>query len=141
MPVSCPPGRATELTRPMATGSAPTRPSPVNARGEGRGIMLSTGGIFRHPSTRRNVSDYHLPMPDHDPHPYVGRALKRSEDPRLVRGEGQYVDDLRLPGLSHLAFLRSPHAHARIVALRVDAARNAPGVLAVVTAADLPPLR
>src|SRR5438067_2040326 len=102
---------------------------------------MSTGGIFRHPSTRRNVSDYHLPMPDHDPHPYVGRALKRSEDPRLVRGEGQYVDDLRLPGLSHLAFLRSPHAHARIVALRVDAARNAPGVLAVVTAADLPPLR
>src|SRR5713101_9032957 len=80
-------------------------------------------------------------MPDLQPQAYVGRALKRSEDPRLIRGEGQYVDDLQFPGLTHLAFLRSPHAHARVLAIRTDAARKAPGVLAVVTAGDLPPLR
>ena len=73
--------------------------------------------------------------------PYVGRPLKRIEDPRLVRGEGQYVDDLRIPGLTHLAFLRSPHAHARVIAIRTDAARKAPGVIAVVTAGDLSALK
>src|SRR5712691_78122 len=78
-------------------------------------------------------------MPEHEP--FVGRALKRTEDPRLIRGEGQYVDDLQFPGLTHLAFLRSPHAHARVVAIRTEAARKAPGVLAVVTAGDLPELR
>src|SRR5262245_60666093 len=73
--------------------------------------------------------------------PYVGRPLRRSEDPRLIRGEGQYVDDLQLPGLTHLAFLRSPYPHARVVAIRADRARRAPDVIAVVTAGDLPPLR
>src|SRR5712691_6644710 len=76
-----------------------------------------------------------------EPQPYVGRPLKRTEDPRLVQGQGQYVDDIALPGLTHLAFLRSPHAHARVVAIRTDAARKAPGVLAVVIAGDLPELR
>ncbi len=71
---------------------------------------------------------------------YVGRALKRIEDPKLVTGQGQYVDDLKLPGLAALAFLRSPHAHARVIAIRTDAAQKAPGVIRVVTAADLPPL-
>jgi carbon-monoxide dehydrogenase large subunit len=66
--------------------------------------------------------------------------LKRAEDPRLLRGEGQYVDDLTLPGMAHLAFLRSPYPHARVLAIRTDAARAAPGVIAVVTAKDLPPL-
>src|SRR5712691_3759413 len=79
------------------------------------------------------------PAPDRQP--YVGRPLKRIEDPKLVTGQGQYVDDLKIPGLAFLAFLRSPHAHARITAIRTDAARAAPGVLRVVTAADLPPLR
>jgi len=72
---------------------------------------------------------------------YVGRALKRIEDPKLITGRGQYVDDLKLPGLASLAFARSPHAHARVTAIRTDAARAMPGVLCVVTAADLPPLR
>src|SRR5262245_1408540 len=72
---------------------------------------------------------------------YVGRSLKRLEDPRLVRGEGQYVDDLRVPGMAHLAFLRSPHAHARVVAIRTDAAREAPGVIAVVTGSDFADLK
>jgi carbon-monoxide dehydrogenase large subunit len=73
--------------------------------------------------------------------PYVGQPLRRIEDPKLVTGRGQYVDDLKLPGLAALAFVRSPHAHARVTAVRTDAARALPGVLRVVTAADLPPLR
>jgi carbon-monoxide dehydrogenase large subunit len=73
--------------------------------------------------------------------PYVGRPLKRIEDPKLITGQGQYVDDLKLPGLASLAFLRSPHAHARVTAIRTDVARAAPGVLLVVTAADLGGLR
>src|SRR5438093_675897 len=72
---------------------------------------------------------------------YVGRPLKRTEDPRLITGCGQYVEDITLPGLAHLAFLRSPHAHARVSAIRTDAARMAPGVLRVVTAKDLGSLR
>ena len=50
--------------------------------------------------------------------PYIGRALKRVEDPRLVKGLATYTDDLRLPGLLHVCFLRSPHAHARVDRLR-----------------------
>jgi len=79
-------------------------------------------------------------MSEGDRQPYVGRPLRRTEDPKLVTGRGQYVDDIKMPGLAHLAFLRSPHAHARVIALRTDAARRAPGVLRVVTAGDLGPL-
>ena len=80
-------------------------------------------------------------MSESDREAYVGRPLKRTEDPRLITGRGQYVEDIKLPGLAHLAFLRSPHAHARVTALRTDAARQAPGVVRVVTARDLGPLR
>jgi len=62
-------------------------------------------------------------MSESDREPYVGRPLKRTEDPRLITGRGQYVEDIKLPGLAHLAFLRSPHAHVRVTALRTDAAR------------------
>jgi len=75
-----------------------------------------------------------------DRQPYVGRALKRTEDPKLVTGRGQYVEDIAVPGLAHLAFLRSPHAHARVTTIRTDAARRAPGVVRVVTASELGPL-
>src|SRR5262245_13559298 len=76
-------------------------------------------------------------MTETDRGAYVGRPLKRTEDRRLVTGRGQYVEDIKLPGLSHLVFLRSPHAHARVKTLRTDAARKAPGVVRIVTAADL----
>src|SRR6266403_2656720 len=79
--------------------------------------------------------------PDTDPQRYVGQPLKRLEDPKLITGAGQYVEDLKLPGLTYLAFLRSPHAHARVKALRTEAARKAPGVVRVVTAGDLGSLR
>jgi carbon-monoxide dehydrogenase large subunit len=68
---------------------------------------------------------------------YFGAAVRRVEDPRYLRGEARYVDDIKLPGMLHAAFLRSPHAHARI--RRIDASRAAQmaGVAAVFTFADL----
>src|SRR3712207_9518488 len=68
---------------------------------------------------------------------YVGAPLKRVEDPRLLRGAGAFLDDLREPGLLHLAFVRSPYGHARIVRVDVEAARAVPGVVAVLGADDL----
>ncbi|HEY7039361.1 MAG TPA: xanthine dehydrogenase family protein molybdopterin-binding subunit [Methylomirabilota bacterium] len=63
--------------------------------------------------------------------------MKRKEDPRYLRGEGRYVDDIKLPGMLHAAFVRSPYAHARITGIRADAARRLPGVAHVFTFADL----
>jgi carbon-monoxide dehydrogenase large subunit len=71
---------------------------------------------------------------------YVGRTVKRKEDPRLITGSSMYVDDLRLPAMVHVAFVRSIHAHARIRGIEKAAALARPGVVAVVTAADLAPL-
>jgi carbon-monoxide dehydrogenase large subunit len=71
------------------------------------------------------------------PNSYIGRSVPRPNGRRLVAGRGNYVDDLRLPRLVHVAFLRSPYAHARIVAIERAAAMAAPGVLRVVTGAEL----
>ncbi len=65
----------------------------------------------------------------------IGRPLTRREDIPMVRGRGAYVDDLDRPGLGHVVFVRSPHAHAALTAIRAPAA--APGLIAVVTAAEL----
>ncbi|TFH19569.1 MAG: carbon monoxide dehydrogenase, partial [Acidimicrobiales bacterium] len=72
---------------------------------------------------------------DHKPVGF-GRML-RKEDPRFVRGMGQYCDDVQLPGMLHLAILRSPLAHARIVSIEKTAAEAHPKVVAVITGADL----
>lgn len=68
---------------------------------------------------------------------YVGQGVKRTEDPPLITGEGRYVDDMRVPGILHAAFLRSLHAHARIKAIDVSAALRMKGVITVVTSDDL----
>jgi aerobic carbon-monoxide dehydrogenase large subunit len=68
---------------------------------------------------------------------FVGRSLRRQEDPRLLKGHGAYVSDIARPGLLHMAMLRSPHAHARIVTIDVKVARELAGVVAVLTAGDL----
>ena len=68
---------------------------------------------------------------------YVGAPVKRKEDPRLITGSSIYVDDISLPGMVHLAIVRSPYAHARITGIDTAAARAMPGVVAVVTAHDL----
>ena len=67
----------------------------------------------------------------------VGARIKRREDPSLIRGLGQYVDDVKLPGMLHVAILRSPHAHAKIKSIDTHAARQQSGVIAVFTGADL----
>jgi carbon-monoxide dehydrogenase large subunit len=69
----------------------------------------------------------------------LGAHVKRKEDPRLITGTSQYVADIALPGLLHVAFVRSPHAHARIRGINGAAALRRPGVIAVVTGRDLMP--
>jgi len=68
---------------------------------------------------------------------YTGASIKRSEDPRILTGNGRYVDDIKLPGMLHAAFVRSPMAHARVLSVDVSAARALPGVVAAFTGADL----
>ncbi|MEW6642287.1 MAG: xanthine dehydrogenase family protein molybdopterin-binding subunit [Pseudomonadota bacterium] len=68
---------------------------------------------------------------------YIGQPLRRREDIKLVTGRGRYVDDIKLPGMLHLAILRSPHAHALIKHVDLDAARTAPGVHLALAGADL----
>jgi carbon-monoxide dehydrogenase large subunit len=68
----------------------------------------------------------------------IGARIERKEDARFLTGAGQYTDDVALPHQTYASFVRSPHAHARIRALRVDAAKGAPGVIAVYTGADIP---
>ncbi len=67
----------------------------------------------------------------------IGQSVTRFEDVRLLKGEGRYLNDVNLPGQAHAVVLRSPHAHARIRAIDVDRALKAPGVLAVLTGADV----
>src|SRR6516164_6961245 len=70
----------------------------------------------------------------------IGQPVRRKEDFRLLTGRGSFGDDLVFPGLSHAVFIRSPYAHARIVAVDKRAALAAPGVLAVLIGADSPGL-
>src|SRR3954470_324986 len=67
----------------------------------------------------------------------IGQSTRRSEDFRLVTGQGRYIDDVDLPGQLHGYVVRSPHAHARIVAIEKDAATASPGVAGIFTAASL----
>jgi carbon-monoxide dehydrogenase large subunit len=66
-----------------------------------------------------------------------GQALKRREDPRLITGKGNYVDDIKLPGMLHAAILRSPYAHAKIKRINTEAAESWPGVVAVITGEEI----
>ena len=68
---------------------------------------------------------------------FIGQRVKRKEDPRFLRGEGNYVDDIQLHGMAHAALLRSPHAHARIRAVNTQEALRIPGVLSVITFQDI----
>ena len=66
-----------------------------------------------------------------------GQPVRRREDPKLITGSATYVDDLTLPGMTYMVVVRSPYAHARIRGVRSEAARSVPGVVAVLTAADI----
>src|ERR1700755_2911563 len=76
-------------------------------------------------------------LADNDQKPCGYGRMVRKEAPRFIRGRGNYVDDVALPGMLHLAILRSPYAHARIVSIDVTAALAHPKVKAVITGADL----
>ena len=64
---------------------------------------------------------------------WIGKSMKRIEDPRLLTGKGKYLDDVTVPGMAHAAILRSPLAHARIKSIDISKAEKLPGVIAVVT--------
>ncbi len=68
---------------------------------------------------------------------YTGASVKRSEDPRILTGAGRYVDDIKLPGMLHAAFVRSPLAHGRVLSVDVSSARALSGVVAVITGTEL----
>src|SRR5271154_3619445 len=71
------------------------------------------------------------------PNSYIGRSVPRPNLARLTQGRGQYVSDVVLPRMAHVAFLRSPHAHARIKNIATADAEKSPGVIAVVTGPEL----
>ena len=66
----------------------------------------------------------------------MGHSIKRKEDPRFIRGQGRYVDDIQLPGMLYLDIVRSPFAHAKITKIDTERALKVPGVLAVITGRD-----
>ncbi|HEV3463033.1 MAG TPA: xanthine dehydrogenase family protein molybdopterin-binding subunit, partial [Actinomycetota bacterium] len=68
---------------------------------------------------------------------WVGGGLKRKEDPKLITGQGRYTEDIALPGMLWLAFVRSPVAHATIAGIDTSAAKELPGVQAVFTGQEL----
>nr|HMT21598.1 xanthine dehydrogenase family protein molybdopterin-binding subunit [Promineifilum sp.] len=68
---------------------------------------------------------------------YFGERIRRNEDPRLLTGQALFVDDVDLPNMGHAAFVRSPHAHARILSIDTAGAADIPGVIAVFTADSL----
>ncbi len=69
---------------------------------------------------------------------YIGSRIRRKEDLRLLRGIGKYVGDIHRPGMVHAAILRSTHAHAHLLKIEAGAALKLPGVIGVLTAADMP---
>src|SRR4029079_8544765 len=68
----------------------------------------------------------------------LGASIKRVEDPRFITGKGRYLDDISMPGMVHLAILRSPYAHATIRSIDTTAAKSMPGVIAVITGHEIP---
>src|SRR6056297_2896981 len=94
------------------------------------------------PSSRRSLRRQRRcarrpPMNGDGPFTQIGRALPRKEDRRLLLGKGRFLDDIVVPGALHVCFVRSPHAHARILGIDVDAAQALPGVVGVFTGKDL----
>jgi carbon-monoxide dehydrogenase large subunit len=86
--------------------------------------------------TRRPTDRETLSVLDR-PNSYIGKTVPRPNLDRLMQGRGLYVSDMELPRMAHVVFLRSPHAHARIMAIEVTAAKSLPGVIAVVTGKEL----
>ena len=77
------------------------------------------------------------PRTDDRPNSYIGRSVPRPNTPKLVEGRGQYTDDISLPRMLHVAFLRSPHAHARFSGIDTSEALKVPGVVRAFSGKDL----
>ena len=78
-----------------------------------------------------------MTMTENHTNTVIGTRMLRREDPALLTGEGKYTNDLNIPGALHLAVLRSPYAHAKIISIDTSAAKALPGVVAVYTGAEL----
>ena len=78
-----------------------------------------------------------MTMTENHTNTVIGTRMLRREDPALLTGEGKYTNDLNIPGALHLAVLRSPYAHAKIISIDTSAAKALPGVIAVYTGAEL----
>src|SRR6202045_4103007 len=98
-----------------------------------------SGGTRARGSAEMKISEDSAPILSalDRPNSYIGRSVPRPNLGRLTQGRAQYVSDLSLPRMAHVAFVRSPHAHARITRIERDAARRSPGVIAIVTGAEL----
>src|SRR6185437_14956342 len=95
------------------------------ARAQGAGEM-----------TARSPKPEPLSMLDR-PNSYIGKTVPRPNLDRLMQGRGQYVSDMELPRMAHVVFVRSPHAHAKIVGIEADAAKRMPGVIAIIAGKEL----
>src|ERR1700737_3046679 len=78
-----------------------------------------------------------MPTPEAPTIRGFGHSVRRKEDPRFIRGQGNYIDDVKLPGMLYMDIVRSPYAHAKITGIDSSEALKAPGVVAVVTGKDL----
>ena len=97
---------------------------------------LSDSGVPLNPKSAKVPAEQVSGLRVRDTGPYIGRPMPRFEDLRLVRGAGKYSDDISVPGQAYAAFVRSPHAHAKIKRIDTAAAQKMPGVFAVLTGAD-----
>src|SRR5215831_19462790 len=122
-------------------GPAPRQPAPERAGDPRRpgGQPLPLHRLPEHrprgPARRRGRSDVMTAAPE-APQAELGKARLRKEDARLVTGQTNWTDNMTLPGMLHMAFLRSPYAHARITSVDVSAAKQRPGVIAAFSGAD-----
>src|SRR5258706_11252848 len=113
-------------------GARPGRePSQGDARADPRAPVGQLLPLYRLPGDRGRHRGRAQEMS------YIGQSIPRANAKRLLQGRGAYVDDLRLPRLSHVVFFRSPHAHARIKRLDFRSAESMPGVIAVVDGRSL----
>src|SRR5207248_6386236 len=131
---SCRPPRSSAPT-PTPTSSRSARRCPATSAGA-RATRASSMASCWPPNVTVN-RDEGVTMSAIAAERYTGASIKRSEDPRILTGAGRYVDDIKLPGMLHAAFVRSPMAHARVLSVDVSAALALPGVVAVLTGAEL----
>src|SRR5207253_948497 len=142
----CPPSGASTPAgrrgRSPAQSGGPRRAAPwrrattASAGAPGRGRRAASD-IARPPRGSAGRGSACTARPRRAGAPRGGARIPRNEEPALLRGQGVFVDDLQLPGMAHATMLRSPHANARIERINVRRARAAPGVLDVLTHADL----